>query len=165
MQEHSISGRIAASAAHPLAELLDCPPETRQLLSGAAQSIACQPGGAIFHQGDECRGLYVLVSGEFLRKTERLNTRLTLGPARAGELVELAAALGDRVHTYTLSALTPGSLLVLPMDALQQAFDSHPPLRMRLLQELAREVSRAYMTCCLSRSIPTRRRGNAVQQA
>jgi CRP-like cAMP-binding protein len=162
---YSVDGRFASVAAHPLAELLECPPETGKLLSGAAQCVAFQPGDAIFRQNEECRGLYVVVSGELLRKAERMNTRITLGPAHAGDLLELAAALGVNRHTYTLSALTAGSLLMLPMEALQQAFGRHPALRMRLLQELAREVSRAYTTCCMSRATPVRRRGNGSNQS
>jgi len=37
-------------------------------------------------------------------------------------------------------------------------FEMYPPLRMRLLEELAREVSRAYLSCCLNRAVHTRRR-------
>lgn len=88
--------------------------------------------------------------------------RVTLGSARPGDLVELAATLGDGHHSYTLSSVTPGSLLLLPQDALQRAFESYPPLRMRLLEELAREVSRAYITCCLTRVVPARRHGNGA---
>ena len=106
----------------------------------------------------------MVVSGQFSRRTERLETRLTLAPARAGDLVELAAALGDGHHTYTLSAQTPGAMLMLPMEALSQAFQSHPPLRMQLLEELAREVSRAYISCCLNRTVKTRRRGSEAAQ-
>jgi CRP-like cAMP-binding protein len=78
-------------------------------------------------------------------------------------LVELAATLGDGHHTYTLTAQTPGSVLLLPMEALSQAFQNYPPLRMQLLEELAREVSRAYNSCCQSRSTRSRRRDAAVE--
>jgi CRP-like cAMP-binding protein len=109
----------------------------------------------------------VVVSGLFQRKAERLKTRFTLSPARAGDLVELAAALGDGHHTYTLNAQTPGSLLLLPIEKLSLAFEKYPPLRMRLLEELAREVSRAYLLCCLAPAVPPRRRGGraAAEQA
>ena len=150
MQAEARSGRLDAVAAHPLAELLDCPPVAGNLLNGSAQTVDLDAGECAFRQGSACRGLYVVVSGRFVRKAERLKTRLTLGAARAGDLVELAAALGDGVHTYTLSAQTPGTLLMLPMEALNSAFQSYPPLRMRLLEELAREVSRAYMVCCMN---------------
>jgi CRP-like cAMP-binding protein len=154
-----------AVAAHPLAELLDCPPEAGNLLNGSAQCISFDTGDVVFRQHEDCKGLYVVVSGLFVRKAERLKTRLTLGPARAGDLVELAAALGDGYHTYTLAAQTPGSLLVLSIEALNQVFLSYPPLRMRLLEELAREVSRAYLSCCLNRTVHIRRHGSGEELA
>jgi len=151
-----------AVAAHPLAELLDCPQTASNLLHSAACSLNFEAGLTVFRQHEACKGLYVIVSGDFTRKAERFQQRVTLGAARAGDLVELAAALGDGHHTYSLTAITQGSVLLLPMEALQQSFVSFPPLRMRLLEELAREVSRAYLSCCLSRIMPARRQGTAA---
>jgi len=165
VQGEAKSERMEAVAPHPLAELLECPPETGKLLNGAEHCIEFDAGEVVFRQHGVCKGLYVVVGGLFLRKAERLKTRLTLGPARAGDLVELAAALGDGHHTYTLSAQTPGSTLMLPIESLSQVFESYPPLRMRLLEELAREVSRAYLSCCLNRTVHVRRRGNGDEQA
>jgi CRP-like cAMP-binding protein len=165
MQAQAKAARLAAVTARPLSELLDCPPETGNLLTGSAESVACDAGQRIFLQNDSTRGLYLVVSGEFLRKAERLNTRVTLGAARPGDLVELAAALGDQHHTYTLTAITSGTLLLLPIAVLQQAFEAHPPLRMRLLEELAREVSRAYLSCAINRVMPARRNHNGVSIA
>jgi CRP-like cAMP-binding protein len=158
MQPEAISGRMDEVAPRPLAELLDCPPETGRLLTEAAQSMDRESGELVFRQAETSLGLYVVISGIFVRRTERLEARLTLGPARAGDLVELGAVLGDGRHTYSLSALTPGSLLLLPLDALNQAFQSYPPLRMQLLEELAREVSRGYFASCRDRSTQIRRR-------
>ncbi|MGB8262126.1 MAG: Crp/Fnr family transcriptional regulator [Terracidiphilus sp.] len=158
MHSKALSGRLEAVATHPVAELLECPPDTGSMLSGAAQTIQAGAGEVIFRQGEPCRGLYLVVSGNFQRRTERLDSRLMLGQARPGDLVELAAALGDLSHTYTLSAQSEGSMLLLPIDTLRQAFHSHPPLRMKLLEELAREVSRAYALCSLTRTVRTRRR-------
>lgn len=162
MQAGARSGRLDALQAHPLAELLECPPATGHLLNTAAQFINFGAGQVVFGQTTVCRGLYLVVSGQFLRKAERLEARLVLGPARAGDLVELAAALGDGLHTYTLTAQSPGSVLLLPIEALHQAFQTYPPLRMQLLEELAREVSRAYHACLVSRSVKARRRSPAV---
>jgi CRP-like cAMP-binding protein len=159
------SGQMGAVAAHPLAELLACPPEAGNLLAAAARSLDFDAGDVVFRQGGVCNGLYLVVSGLFLRKAERLNTRLTLGPARTGDLVELAATLGDGQHTYTLSAQVPGSLLLLPIEALNQVFTGYPPLRMRLLEELAREVSRAYLSCSLNRAVQVRHRSGASEPA
>ena len=165
MQAEDRSNRMDAVAAHPLAELLECPPEAGDLLNGSAQCIDFEAGEVVFRQHGACNGLYVVVSGLFLRKAERLKTRLTLGPARAGDLVELAAALGDGHHTYTLCAQTPGSLVLLPIESLRHVFEQYPPLRMRLLEELAREVSRAYLFCSLNRTVHLRRRANEAEPA
>lgn len=156
MQAEARSERLDAVAAHPLSELLDCPPAAGHLLQGAAQTIDMNSGEFVFYQGEACQGLYVVISGQFVRRAERFNSRLVLGQTRAGDLVELAAALGDGVHTYTLSAQTPGTLLMLPIEELRRAFQNYPPMRMKLLEELAREVSRAYLVC--SKSSPSRRR-------
>jgi len=156
--------RLAAAAARPLSELLECPQEARELLTNATRSNDFDAGEVVFRQHGTCKGLYLVVSGDFVRKAERFNMRVTLGPARPGDLLELAAALGDGHHTYTLSAVTHGSLLLLPIDALRRAFESHPPLQMRLLEEQAREVSRAYITCCLSRVTPLRRGGSGANR-
>ena len=163
MEAESISVRMGSVAAHPLSELLECPLDTGDLLNGSGQCIEVEAGDSVFRQGDVCRGLYVVVSGLFVRKAERLKTRLTLGPARTGDLVELAAALGDGCHTYTLSAQSAGSLLMLPIEALNRVFERFPPLRMRLLEELAREVSRAYLSCCMTRPVHARRRADAPE--
>ena len=56
-------------------------------------------------------------------------------------------------------------MLLLPIEALHQAFEGYPPLRMRLLEELAREVSRATITCCLTRVMPARRHSNGTGAA
>ena len=162
MEPESPSRRVEYAAPRPLAELLQCPSETGGLLNQAARSIDVDAGDVVFRQGSPCQGLYVIVSGLFTRKAERYQTRLALGPARPGELVELGAALCDGSHTYTLSAQSSGSLFQLPIDALHQAFSSFPPLRMQLLEELAREVSRGYFTCSQNRvGKPRRRNGDS----
>jgi hypothetical protein len=162
LQREAKSRRLEAVRAHPVAELLECPPTIGLLLNRSAQCLSFEAGEVVFRQSGICRGLYLVITGQFLRRAERLETRLTLGPVRAGDLVELAAALGDRHHTFTLASQTAGSVLMLPIEALNHAFQSYPPLRMRLLEELAREVSRAYNTCCFSRVARPRRVSSAA---
>jgi CRP-like cAMP-binding protein len=159
MQPEARYGQTAAALSQPLAVLLRCSPETSSLLNDAARCIDLDAGGTFFRQAQCCQGLYLIVSGLLLRRTERKAARLVLGRARAGDLVELAAALGDGVHTYTLVAQTPASALLLPIEALRKAFELHPPLRMQLLEELAREVSRGYEASRQDHMAKTRSRG------
>jgi signal-transduction protein with cAMP-binding, CBS, and nucleotidyltransferase domain len=164
MQSAAIPEQRDVAAARPIAELLACPPAVGNMLNASAECIEFDAGDVIFHQNDICQGLYVLISGYMLRKAARLDSRLTLGNVRAGELVELAAMLGDVRHTYTLVAQSKGTAMRLPKEALHRAFQFYPPLRMRLLEELAREVSRAYAICCTTRQSGMRRRpAGAVQ--
>ena len=157
MQREARSRRIEVIRARPLAELLECPLDTGLMLNGSAECITFDAGEVLFRQSGICRGIYLVLSGQLLRRAMRLETPLTLGPARAGDLVELAAALGDGHHTYSLAAQTAGSALMLPIETINLAFQSYPPLRMQLLEELAREVSRAYAACCLSRAVKPQR--------
>jgi len=158
MQQAGFSERHEPAASHPIAELLACPPTIGNMLNAATECIEFDAGDVIFHQNDVCRGLYVLISGQLIRKAARLDTRLNLGTVRAGEVVELAAMLGDVRHTYTLAAQTNGTVMRLPRESLLRAFQSYAPLRMQLLEELAREVSRAYAQCCATRQAGIRRR-------
>ena len=162
IQREPNSRRMDALQAHPVAELLACPPAIGLLLNDAAQCLTFEAGQVVFRQSESCRGLYLVVSGLFQRRAERLETRLILALARAGDLVELAAALGEGHHTCTLAAQTAGSLLMLPTEALAQAFGSYPPLRMQLLEELARAVSRAYNSCSLGRALRPKRDNSAA---
>jgi CRP-like cAMP-binding protein len=161
MQPEAPSRWLEAVAPHPLAELLRCPPSIESRLNGSAECIDFHAGDVAFRQSSACMGLYVVISGLFQRKTERLGRRLTLSPARPGDLVELSAALGDAPHTYTLTALVDGSMLLLPAVALSQAFEAWPRLRMKLLEELAREVSRGYNASRLTLTLKSRRRSSA----
>jgi hypothetical protein len=164
IQPAGFTERHDVAAPHPIAELLACPPAIGNMLNASAECITFEVGDVIFHQNDLCRGLYIVMGGQLLRKTARLDARLTLGTVRAGEMVELAAMLGDVRHTYTLTAQTSGTVMRLPVEALERGFQSYPPLRMRLLEELAREVSRAYGMCCATRIARLRHRASANAQ-
>lgn len=48
------------------------------------------------------------------------------------------------MNTWVIGGLSEGSLLLFPREALKLAFERYPLLRMPLLEELAREVSRSY---------------------
>lgn len=161
MQLAAFNERRDVAAPHPIAELLACPPAVGNLLNAAAECVEFEPGEVIFQQNDICRGLYVVIAGQLLRKAVRLDVRLTLGMARAGEVVELASMLSDVRHTYTLTAQSTGTVMRLPKEALLRAFHLYPPLRMQFLEELAREVSRAYGISCAMRMAGIRHRAGS----
>jgi CRP-like cAMP-binding protein len=162
MSREGMSKQMEAVRAYSLADLLECPLAIKRLLSNAVRPISFDSGEVIFRQSEPCRGLYVVVAGQFTRRTDCCETRLSLSPVRAGDAVELAAILGNGCHVYTLTAQTAGSVLLLPTETLHLAFQKYPPLRMRLLEELAREVSRAYNLFCCNRVPGLRRKSSAA---
>jgi CRP-like cAMP-binding protein len=162
MQAEEGSERMDLVHPRPIAELLDCPPAARELLDGSAQFMDFDVCETVFRQGASCQGLYVVISGQFVRKAERWETRLVLGSVRPGQLVELGPLLCDGVHSYTLSTQEAGTLLMLPKEALFEAFRQYPPLRMQLLEELAREVSRGYIASCRDWAGRMRQRTNGL---
>jgi CRP-like cAMP-binding protein len=165
MQPAAVNEPRVGAAPHPIAELLACPATVGNMLNASAECIEVVTGDVVFHQNEICRGLYVVIAGYLLRKATRLDARLTLGTVRAGEIVELASMLGDVRHTYTLVAQSQGTLMRLPREALSRAFQQFPSLRMKLLEELAREVSRAYGMCYATRLAGMRRRTPANAEA
>ena len=142
----------------PLAELLACPGPIANQLGGSAQRKEYSAGEMIFLQNSESEGLYLLLAGEFYRSADRRDKRVALPPLHTGDLAELAAVLGESGHTYSLMAAVPSACLLFPRPSLMKAFAEYPPLRMRLLEELGREVSRAYRSV----SIPRRTRARSV---
>jgi CRP-like cAMP-binding protein len=128
----------------PLTELLACPDSIGSLLGSSAERRDYVKGDTIFAQGEPAQGLFLLLAGDFWRTAERRDKRLSLTPLRAGDLTELGAVLGGGAHTYTLFAASAAAALLFPVSDLQHVFEVYPPLRMHLLEELSREVSRSY---------------------
>lgn len=141
----------------PLTFLFECPKEVEKKLGAATERRSFVDGQVLFEQNQACDGLYLILAGEFARATDRWGTRLSLSPLHAGDLVELAAILGDGQYTSTVTATSSAAVMVFPRTALEEAFAAFPPLRMRLLEELGREVSRAYAIVSFGRGLRTRR--------
>jgi CRP-like cAMP-binding protein len=147
----------SAVAPRPLTELLACPGSLEQRLGASSERRDYKAGDLLFSQGGECEGLYLLLAGEFCRSSYRRDKRVNLGVLHSGDLVELAAVLGDGGHNYSLLATTDAAALLFPIESLRVAFQEYSPLRMHLLEELGREVSRAYGAVYLPRKTRMRR--------
>ena len=141
----------ATLAPRSLAQLLSCPPAVEAILNRNAETIPFEEGEILFRQGDTCLGLYVVMAGTLARRTVRHDARLPLGDSGPGDLVELAAVLGEGRHGCTLRGISKGLVMRLRLASLLGAFEAYPALRMRLLGELAREVSRGYDAGLLTR--------------
>ena len=74
MQPAAITERHDGAAPRPIAELLACPPAIGNLLNASAECIEFETGDVIFHQNDNCQGLYVVITGQLQRKAARLDS-------------------------------------------------------------------------------------------
>ena len=152
----------AEAAAHPLAELLECPPAIGNLLNASAQYARLR------NRGDG------LSPGRALPRALRGGFRAAVAQDGAPEY---AADAGTGARRETWWNWRPrwamDIILIRSRRKLRRRCcccrssrssrlsRRYPPLRMQLLEELAREVSRAYNTCCLHASWPgVRHRSN-----
>lgn len=156
MLSHEERQSLYGVTPRPLTELLACPGPLEQRLGATSERRDYAAGDVLFSQYGECDGLYLLLTGEFCRTAERREKRLKLGLLHAGDLVELGAVLGDGRHNYSLAAASDAAALVFPMSTLLRVFQEYPPLRMHLLEELGREISRVYQSAYIPRKTRTR---------
>lgn len=108
---------------------------------GARASLACRltelrlPGGsALFEQGSEADGLYVLLSGQLAAFRGRGRSPQWLGNIRPGEAVGEMAVLSGRPRSARVVALRDSTLLKLDRATFDALVLEHP----RAAMELAR---------------------------
>jgi len=154
----------SAVAPRPLTELLACPGSLEQRIGASSERRDYKAGDQVFCQGEKCEGLFLLLAGEFCRSSYRRDKRVNLGVLHPGDLVELAAVLGDGGYNYSLQATTDATALLFPIAILRGAFQEYSPLRMHLLEELGREVSRAYGSVYVQRKTRNRHTESEKQE-
>lgn len=100
-------------------------------------------GEVIYNEGDPGDAMFVIKQGEVevLRNVGGADARLTILPKGAifGEM----AVLRDLPRSTTTRALSPVHLVVLPKDAILDAFNRDNPLGLKLLRMLCERLSHA----------------------
>ena len=96
--------------------------------------------GAVFRQGDPASDIFLVVHGQvrLVRYTDE-GEALTLFRARAGQTFAEAALFADRYHCTAL-ADRDSQVALFSKDELLASLGSHPPLMMRLIALLSRQV-------------------------
>jgi len=96
------------------------------------------PGEAVFREGDEAEGAYVLLYGRCAvsERGEQVNV------IEPGELFGEIAGFGGGRRTATVTALVPCEVLILSADQLQRGFTDSPDLLRKTLQVLAGRARR-----------------------
>jgi serine phosphatase RsbU (regulator of sigma subunit) len=107
-------------------------------LKSAGLVCRVEPGNALFREGDEAEGAYVLLSGRCAvsERGEQVNV------IEPGELFGEIAGFGGGKRTATVTALVPCEILILSPDQLQRGFKDSPDLLRKTLQVLAGRARR-----------------------
>lgn len=112
-------------------------------IAAAANEIDAASGTVIFKQGDACRGLYLVVSGQ---------VKLALGAAQGDEqVVELAGPGGilaetamflDGPHVLTAEALADTQLVYVSRATVMAELERTPEFTRRVIVNLSRRLQR-----------------------
>ncbi len=112
-------------------------------LAAIAQAVvqrSFRRGHFVFHEGDDCEGLYVVKSGRArVYKTSLDGREQVLLVAEAGEVFNEVAVFDGGPNPASVEALEPTVLLLLPTTALLSIVEAQP------------EVGRAFMRVFASR--------------
>lgn len=112
--------------------------ETWAGLRSAGLVYRVEPGDALFREGDEAEGAYVLLSGRCAVSEGGKQVNVI----EPGELFGEIAGFGGGKRTATVTALVPCEVLILSADQLQRGFTDSPELLRKTLQVLAGRARR-----------------------
>jgi CRP/FNR family transcriptional regulator len=109
------------------------------VLAGLAARLAPKSyasGATVFTEGDECRDLYVLVSGRVKFTRMALDGREQIQKIfqRPGDMFCLASAFTAGMHIVTGTAAASSKLLPIPMSEVRALAEQHPKLGMSLMR-------------------------------
>lgn len=122
---------------HPLLSLL--PRGTLKRLAAGAAISEFPKGTVIFHAGDRCDAIYLIISGRCEAVSERPGggrlVEEVLGP---GDVIGDRAFLNDEPHRTTVSVVTHCVLLRIPAEELEGIFKRNPEIAGQFTQTITR---------------------------
>lgn len=119
----------------PILAALDEPALDKLLAGAFLQGFPAQVD--LIREGDPADFLHIIVEGQvelFARYRDRETTITVVGPHHS---FILAAVVLDRPYLKSARSLAPSRILMLPAEAVRQAFDAHPAFARVILREMA----------------------------
>jgi CRP/FNR family transcriptional regulator len=119
----------------------DCPPSTLDLLAEQAVKRHFAPGEAIFHEGDQALGLWLIERGSVkIFKISLDGIEHILHLLGDGNTFNDIAALDGGANPAHAAALSETSVWLISVESLDAALAADPALALRVIQLLARRV-------------------------
>lgn len=115
-------------------------PDALGALAERAEQRSYEPGGVIWLEGAQPRGVFVVLEGEvkIVRSTE--GRQHVIHRAAAGATLGEVPLFAGGAYPASAIAVQRSRCLVLPRERLLRAIDDHPEIARLFLQHLARRV-------------------------
>lgn len=108
--------------------LADCADQVKQDLIDAGELTDVEPGAALFEQGEDCPGLFLIVTGEFEAVVHSLaDTRLD-SQKRPGDFIGVAELLSGALMPTRVVSNGQGCVMRIARDQVTRLFAVHPLL-------------------------------------
>ena len=110
------------------------------------ETVEAWPVGKIlFHESEQPRGVWVLLSGEVdLVFSSRAGQAKPLRIGGAGQILGLSCIVSGRVHDCSATTRTPCVTGFIPKERFLALLDNNPPLWFSVLQTLSSEINSCY---------------------
>lgn len=130
-----------------------------QFLDEKKSTRSFRNGEFVFYQGDDCLGVYTVVSGVLaIRKTDSEGHSALVRLRHPGETIGYRDFFSGGVFTTSAQALSEGSLCFIEKSAVQQLLERNPSLGLGFLHQLAVDLQGAEDTILQTVAMPMRTR-------
>jgi CRP/FNR family transcriptional regulator, cyclic AMP receptor protein len=137
--------------------------ETRRSFAALGISRTVPRGNILYHAGDPCLALYVVVSGKVKAVLAGEDGReLALQIFGPGDVCGLVAAIDDGPHTGTAITLASSRIALIPRDRFHAWLVQRPLLQGRILIQLAQLLRHAYARVGTQALLPVKHRLRAA---
>ena len=117
------------------------------------------PGEAIFHEGDECRGVHCIESGLIgIRKMDVGGNEILLRLSHPGDTMGYRSFLAGNDHNNSAEALEPSVICLVSGGTVRSLLEKNPTLGLRFLKHAARDLDDAEEKVLQSTTLPVRAR-------
>ena len=111
-----------------------------QQIADMVSIIQVQPNEILYEQDTVLTGLYAIVEGYIKLYRQSGQRTQILALLRAGDCFGTEALSGEADSSHYAATLTPTLLLFVPTDAMLELMQSHPEIRIALLQMVTKRL-------------------------
>lgn len=113
--------------------LLDFVRHSREILS-------LSPGSVLFQEGTPCLGCHYLEEGELLLTITSGERQISVGSAKAGHLLGVAAVVSNCEYRCSAQVLRDSKLIFIPAEEMKEYLRQRPDLCLATVERLGEEL-------------------------